>query len=146
MATLNGDTVELLKHCISGSKMATNSIEQVRKYVQSEELKDRIEKYNGEHIRLGEEIHTILREAGVEDPDPNPVSKAFAWASAEMKMMMDSSDEKVADLMYDGCNMGVKSLYRYLNQYGEASEEAKELTGNLISLESDLMSKLRPYL
>jgi len=74
------------------------------------------------------------------------MAKVMTSMMTEMKMMMDSSDEKVADLMYDGCNMGIKSLYRYLNQYDEANEEAKELTGNLISLESDLMSKLRPYL
>lgn len=146
MATLNGDTVELLKHCISGSKMATNSIEQVRKYVQSEELKDRIEKYNSEHIRLGEEIHTILREAGVENPDPNPVSKAFAWASAEMKMMMEKSEKQVASILTDGCSMGMKSLSEYLNEYSGAEEKAKLIAEKLRELERNMMRDLEKFL
>ena len=60
--------------------------------------------------------------------------------------MVNSSDEKVADMMYDGCNMGVKSLYRYLNQYSNADEEAKEIAGRLIYLENGLMQKLRAFL
>ena len=49
-------------------------------------------------------------------------------------------------MMYDGCNMGVKSLYRYMNQYSDADEQSKEIAGRLISLESGLMQKLRAYL
>ena len=143
---VNDDTIKLLKECNAGVKTAVTSIDHVLGKVESKSLERILLKNKQEHEELGARAHTMLNACGKDEKDPSPMAKVMTTMMTEMKMMMDSSDEKVADLMYDGCNMGVKSLYRYLNQYGEASEEAKELTGNLISLESDLMSKLRPYL
>ena len=143
---VNDDTITLLKECNAGVKTAVTSIDHVLGKVESKSLERILLKNKQEHEELGDRAHTMLNACGKDEKDPSPMAKVMTTMMTEMKMMMDSSDEKVADLMYDGCNMGVKSLYRYLNQYGEASEEAKELTGNLISLESDLMSKLRPYL
>ena len=39
----------------------------------------------------------------------------MSWMKVGVKMGLDDSDKTVADLMTDGCNMGVKSLNRYLN-------------------------------
>ncbi len=57
-----------------------------------------------------------------------------------------NSDETIADLMTDGCNMGVKSLSRYLNQYKAADEKSKELTKRLIKIESDFSAEIRCFL
>ena len=46
----------------------------------------------------------------------------------------------------DGCDMGIKSLSRYLNQYEAADDKAKAITKKLINLENDLCSGLREYL
>ena len=51
-----------------------------------------------------------------------------------------------ADLMTDGCNMGVKSLSRYLNEYGAADERAKDAAKKLIAIEENLSADLRRYL
>ena len=49
-------------------------------------------------------------------------------------------------MITDGCNMGVKSLNRYLNQYKAASEKAKDITKRLINIEEQLVIDLRAYL
>ena len=61
-------------------------------------------------------------------------------------MTMDNSDATAADLITDGCNMGVKSLYRYLNQYPAADDKVKDLCHKLIEIEEELRRDLRPYL
>jgi hypothetical protein len=63
-----------------------------------------------------------------------------------MKMMMDTSDHTVADLIVDGCNMGVKSLYRYMNQYKDANEKAKRLAKDVIKEEEKLAESMRDWL
>ena len=68
------------------------------------------------------------------------------YMKTEMKLMMDSSDATVADLMTDGCNMGVKSLCRYLNQYEAADENSKDIAKRLIHLEQSLASDMQSYL
>jgi hypothetical protein len=63
-----------------------------------------------------------------------------------MKLAMHESDHTIADLMTDGCNMGVKSLSRYLNQYKAADEVSKDIAKRLIHLEAELAIDIRGYL
>ena len=70
----------------------------------------------------------------------------MSWLKTGMKLAMDESDATIADLMTDGCNMGVKSLNRYLNQYTAADEYSKDITKRLINLEQQLSVDLRGYL
>jgi hypothetical protein len=63
-----------------------------------------------------------------------------------MKLAMPASDHTIADLMTDGCNMGVKSLSRYLNQYKAADEVSKDIAKRLIHLEAELAIDIRGYL
>ena len=77
--------------------------------------------------------------------EPNVMAQGMSWIKTNMKLAMNTSDETIAELMTDGCNMGVKSLSRYLNQYKAADDRAKAITKKLINLETDLCSDLRVY-
>ena len=70
----------------------------------------------------------------------------MSWMKSNMKLAVKDSDKTVAGLMTDGCNMGVKSLSKYLNQYEAAEEYSKDIAKKLISIESDLAIALRGYL
>ena len=74
------------------------------------------------------------------------MAKGMSWMKTNAKMAMDGSDQTIADLMTDGCNMGVKQLSVYLNKYPAADKSAKDLTEKLISEENSLLEKLREYL
>ena len=63
-----------------------------------------------------------------------------------MKLVMNESDHTIADLMTDGCNMGVKSLNRYLNEYEAADEVSKDIAKRLINLEERLAIDIREFL
>lgn len=58
----------------------------------------------------------------------------------------NESDATIADLITDGCNMGVKSLSRYLNQYQAADEETKDIAKKLIKQEEELSIHMRSFL
>ena len=64
----------------------------------------------------------------------------------ENKMMMKNTDEAIADVMTDGCDMGIKSLHRYMNKYKHADSDAKSIAKRLIASEEYLEGKLRNYL
>lgn len=145
-AMVNNDTIKLLKECNAGVKTAVTAIDEVLDKVESKSLERILAKNKEEHEELGNLTHTLLNRYDKNEKDPSPMAKAMTKMMTEAKLMVNSSDEKVADMMYDGCNMGVKSLYRYLNQYSNADEEAKEIAGRLIYLENGLMQKLRAFL
>ncbi len=140
------DTVRLLRECDAGIKMGVASIDDVLEYTHREELRNTLSNCKGEHDRLQEEIQLLLNEYQDEGKDPSPMAKGMSWIKTNVKLSLDDSDKTVADLITDGCNMGVKSLHRYLNQYEAADEKSKEITKRLIQLEEQLAVDLRPFL
>ena len=140
------DTVKLLRECDAGVKMGIASIDDVLDRVEAEGLKSRLERCKGEHEQLEREIRSQLDRFHDDGKAPNPMAKGMSWMKTNMKIAMDPSDETIADLMTDGCNMGVKSLNRYLNQYAAADEVSKDITKKLINLEAELAVDMRPYL
>ncbi len=142
----NNDTIYLLKECDAGTKMAVTSIDEVLESVQKTELKQLLSKSKEHHEELGNEIHCLLLEYHSEEKDPSVMAKSMSWLKTNMKMTMDNCDATIADLITDGCNMGIKSLYRYLNQYPAAENKVKDICEKLIQIEEDLRRDLRFYL
>ena len=140
------DTVKLLRECDAGIKMGVSSIDEVLPYVRSNALKKYLAGCKQEHDELKIEIQTLLDKYHDDGKDPNPVAKGMSWMKTNMKLGMDQSDATIADLMTDGCNMGVKSLNKYLNQYEAADEVSKDITKRLINLEERLAIDIRGFL
>lgn len=146
MESRKSDTTELLKECNAGSKMAVDAIDQILPMTESDSLRRLLNDNKDKHAVLGEKIHRELTKNGQREEDPPAMAKAMAHVSTSVKMMMNGSDREVASIITDGCNMGIKSLHEYLNQYENADPEARSLTGELADLEASLMEDLQPYL
>ncbi len=140
------DTVKLLRECNSGIKMGDSAINHVLPYAKSYNLKKALNACRDEHATLGDKTHRLLIASGAETKDPHPMAKMMSDMKIRTKLMMSQSESTVADLMTDGCDMGIKSLTRYLNQYKKASDEARGIAEELISAEERLEYHLRDYL
>ena len=140
------DTIKLLRECDAGVKMGISSIDDVLKYVNSEKLRKDLNDQREEHTKLDKEIQALLDNYHDDGKEPNPMAKGMSWMKTNMKLIMNESDHTIADLITDGCNMGVKSLNKYLNEYKAASEASKNVAKRLISLEEKLAKDIRGYL
>ena len=140
------DTIKLLRECDAGIKMGITSIDDVQSHVRSDKLNRLLGKCKEEHEKLKTEIIAALDRFQDDGKDPNPIAKGMSWMKTNMKLGMDDSDRVVADLMTDGCNMGVKSLNKYLNQYKAADEASKDIAKRLIRLEAQLAVDIREFL
>lgn len=140
------DTIKLLRECDAGVKMGVSAIDEVKDRVKSEEFKHCLTYCKSEHIKLQHEIESALDRFQDDGKEPNPMAKGMSWMKTNFKMATDASDNTIADLITDGCNMGVKSLNRYLNQYEAADEHIKDITKRLINLEQQLTNDVRGYL
>ena len=140
------DTVKLLRECDAGVKMGVSSIDDVLEYVQNEQFKDKLEKCKSEHDKLDSEIQTLLDKYHDDGKEPAAMAKSMSWMKTNLKLAMNDSDKTIADLITDGCNMGVKSLNKYLNKYEAADEVSKDIAKRLINLEERLAIDIRQYL
>ena len=140
------DTIKLLRECDAGVKMGISSIEDVLSHVRKEDFAKKLDACKKQHEDLQGKIQQELDKYKDEGKDPNPIVKGMSWMKTTVKLGMEDSDATIADLMTDGCNMGVKSLNRYLNQYEAADETAKDIAKRLIRLEEQLAVDMRRFL
>ncbi|MCI8512013.1 MAG: hypothetical protein HFE83_08475 [Lachnospiraceae bacterium] len=143
---IEADTIKLLRECDAGIKMGVAAIDDVLDYVHDRTFRKYLVDCKSEHDRLKEEIQILLEAYHDDGKEPNPMAKSMSWIKTNMKLVIEESDETVADLMTDGCNMGVKSLNKYLNQYKAADEKTKDITKRLINLEERLAVDIRRFL
>ena len=140
------DTIKLLRECDSGVKMGISSINDVLDDVSSEELRGILQKSSDEHESIKTGLQKLLSEYRDDGKEPAAIAKGMSWIKTSVMLKMNESDSTVADLMTDGCNMGVKSLSRYLNKYAAADERSKDMAKKLIRAEECLAADVRPYL
>lgn len=140
------DTIKLLRECDAGVKMGISSIEDVIDRTEHTQLRDILHRCLEEHQMLHEKIQERLSRFEDEGKQPNPVAKTMSHMKTTFKLGLKENDNNIASLMTDGCNMGVKSLNRYLNEYKAAEEYAKDIAKKLIQLEETLAKDMTPFL
>ena len=140
------DTIKLLRECDAGIKMGISSIEEVLDHAEAESLQRCLRDCREEHVKLAHEIEGMLKSYRDEGKDPNPMAAGMSWIKTNAMLAMKDSDKTVADLMTDGCNMGIKSLTKYLNEYEAADKKSKDLAKKVIGLEESLAQDMKEYL
>lgn len=140
------DTIKLLRECDAGVKMGISSINDIIGEVQSQELSQILKNSREDHEKLDKEVNQILCQYQDDGKEPPVMAKSMSWMKTNMRMAMEKSDKTVADLMTDGCNMGIKSLTKYKNQYPAAEQRVKGLADRLIALEQNMVKDMAAYL
>ena len=140
------DTIRLLRECDAGAKMGVDAITDVMGRTHSQELKDTLDSSRREHETISREIKDQLHRFDDQGKDPPAMASAMSWLKTQANLAMEPTDQTVADLMTDGCDMGVKSLSKYLNKYKAADEKSKDCAKKLIAMEEHLAQSLRSYL
>ena len=143
---IESDTIKLLRECDAGVKMGVSSIDEVLDHVNSEKLKAYLCECKEQHKTLDSEIQSLLDNYNDDGKEPAAIAKGMSWLKTNVKLAVNESDFTIADLITDGCNMGVKSLNKYLNQYESADEASKDITKKLINMEEKLAVDIRSFL
>ncbi|MBQ3422045.1 MAG: hypothetical protein IJH34_10330 [Romboutsia sp.] len=143
---VNDDTIKLLNECNAGVKMGVQGIKEVIDHAQDKELLNILVKYLDDHQKLGDKTHKYLNKFHDDGKEPNAMASAMSWVKINFKLLQSNVDEQIADVMVDGCNMGIKSISRYLNKYPAASQEIKNLVHDIIELEENFALDLRKFL
>ena len=140
------DTIELLRECDAGIQMGIGTLDEVKDHVFNEDFRALLDGYQRQYANLQNEIQGLLHSYNDEGKDPNPLAQGMAWMKTNLTVAFNESDAKIADIITDGCNMGIKSLNKYLNQYQAADERSKEFTKRLINLQESQLEGMRQYL
>lgn len=144
--TTHPDTLNLLRETDLGVQMGLYTFDQLLDRIKDDRLKQIVTESRNDHRRLQGELRDLIKGYGSYEEDPSLMTKAMAWMTGNMKMSMDDSDQTAADIITRGCDMGTKTLYKYMNQYDHADLSVRDTARKLIAAEEDLEKQLHPFL
>ena len=140
------DSAKLLNECYAGIKMGISSINDVLDYAKNEELRKALIDSKEKHLGMEEDCRKILNNSGIEAGKANGFASFMSKIKTDIMLTLDDTDKEVASLITDGCNMGIKSLTGYLNDYSTADEGIKDMVMRLIKEENKLLEEMKKYL
>ena len=143
---IESDTIKLLRECDAVVKMGIASIDGVLDFAKSKDLFTLLDLSKKDHEKLKCEIKCLLEAYGDEGKNPGIMAKGMSYIKTNAKLSAEKSDNSVADLITDGCNMGVKSINKYLNLYKAADEKSKDIAKRISQMEERLSRDVRGYL
>lgn len=140
------DTIRLLRECDAGVKMGVASIDEVLDNVGDIRFKRLLSDCKSKHQELQDDIQILLDKYHDDGKEPSIMAKGMSWFKTNVMIAADESDNTVADLITDGCNMGVKYLHKYINEYKAADEDSKDIAKRLVNIEERLVLDIRKFL
>ena len=143
---MNEDSIRLLRECDAGIQMGTETLDRILKDVRNPAFRSVLVRCRNHHLHLGREIAMRLDGAGIRGKPLHRAAARMAKWKICWKMRLHPDERTAADLVTQGGNMGIQSLFRYLNRYPAAEEGARNLTLALIRSEENLVAQTRSYL
>lgn len=136
----------LLRKACQGTKYATETISIALNYVKGRELREILNRYNKRHEALKKDIIAALGSRGEGEYAHPSMPAEMAKMHMNISLSISNKDYRIAELMVNGCHMGIKTLWKDKNKCESDCPEAKRLTDELIRIEADMTEELLPYL
>ena len=137
---------DILNTIYKNTRMAYDSTKQVITKCRDKELGEYLKSQKNRYAGACMNAKRRLEASGMK-PQPVPrMQQAMAQMGIFMKTAMNSDRGHIAELMYDGTNMGIIDIARSVNHSSHASRETIKLAEDLLSGEEKYADGLRKFL
>lgn len=139
-------TIALLQTCDAGVKTAVNSLENALRKTRDDGLRRQLQHSLAEHRVLGSELKQALTSRQAEGKAPSTMARVMAQGKMNLRYAFSPDDTTVAELVWDGCAMGARTVCREDNRRRGADEAAHDLARRITDVERRTARSLEPYL
>ncbi len=137
---------EFLNKIYENAHMASEAIDMLLPKVENEDLSNELNEEKAEYGKFCDGCIKLLEESGKKPKSQNPLSKLGLWSGIQLNTLTDRSDDKIAEIMIQGNDMGVVDITRLLNEYDNLEEKYKNLAESLVSFEEESTQIMKDFL
>ncbi len=137
---------EFLNKIYENAHMASEAIDMLLPKVENENLSNELNEEKAEYGKFCDGCIKLLEESSKKPKPQNPLSKLGLWSGIQLNTLTDRSDDKIAEIMIQGNDMGVVDITRLLNEYDNLEEKYKNLAESLVSFEEESTQIMKDFL
>lgn len=138
--------IEFLNYIYQNAKMGIEGIDDIKKHIESDELKKLISRQKKEYEDIADDAIMLLANYGKDEEDISSLSKVMSYMMVNMQMLKDDSESNIAKLMIEGSNKGVIQITEKLNHYSNVDSKIVKLAKKLLATEEHNIDDLKIYL
>lgn len=140
------DDREVLKEVQKNAKMAVKAIETISEKVYDEGMKSEIAKENRIYSDIYHKAEERLMENKAQGYQSSAMEDMMLKGAIHMNTMLNCSTSKIAELMIQGSNRGITSMWKSMNHHEDAADASMEIARELMDFEEKCIEQLKKYL
>ena len=132
---------EIYKGCKMGAESLVNLLPKVTDDGLRNEITAQLERYEEYAAKAREELFDL----DTSPKEENAFTKMSAKMGVMMNTMLDASSSHIAQMIIEGCSMGITELLKVVHAYG-IKDDAEQLARDVISFEESCSENMKKYL
>ena len=146
MIAMKKDDQEILKEVQKNSGMAISAIDTISEKVQNDELLHELSKERLLYSVIQNKATDRLQSERAEGYHGSAVQDMMLKGGIQMNTLTNCSASKIAELMIQGSNRGITSMWKSMNHHQNSGNTSMEIANELIAFEEKAISRLKKFL
>ena len=140
------DDQEILKEVQKNSRLAISAIDTISEKVQNDELLHELSKERLLYSVIQNKATDRLQSERAEGYHGSAVQDMMLKGGIQMNTLTNCSASKIAELMIQGSNRGITSMWKSMNHHQNSGNTSMEIANELIAFEEKAISRLKKFL
>lgn len=140
------DDITILKEIQKNTRMAMTTIDALLDKISDDEFTIRLSRQSIGYARIHNDAVEQLLEENSGTYRNNQITELMLRGSLHMGTMLNTSTSHLAELMIQGSNRGLTSIYKAVKHNTLARDRAVELAQELMDFEEKSIEQMKEYL
>lgn len=146
MIAMKKDDQEILKEVQKNSAMAINAINTISEKVHNNELQQELSKEKLWYSVIQNKATDRLQTEHAEGYHASAVQDMMLKGGIQMNTFTNCSTSKIAELMIQGSNRGITSMWKSMNHHQNSGNASMEVAKELVDFEQKAIARLKKFL
>lgn len=140
------ENTEILNEIHKGAKMGMESIGTITEKVEDLNFKKVLTAQYNEYKKIYDNSELLISKNHGKPEDIPPMQNMMTWMGIQMNTLTNTSNNKLADLMIQGINMGIIKGNEILNHEKNMPQEIHQLVDDYVALQERNLDEMKKWL
>ncbi|MCI8967841.1 MAG: hypothetical protein HFH75_09690 [Lachnospiraceae bacterium] len=140
------DDREILKEIQKNTDMAIRAIDTISEKVHDDELRQELSKEKLLYSVIQNKATDRLQSERAEGYHGSTVQELLLKGGIQMNTLTNCSTSKIAELMIQGSNRGITSMWKSINHHQNSGSTSMEIARELVDFEEKSIGRLKKFL
>ena len=146
MIAMKKDDQEILKEVQKNSSMAINAINTISEKVHDNALQQELSKQKLWYSVIQNKATDRLQNERAEEYHASAMQDLMLKGGIQMNTFTNCSTSKIAELMIQGSNRGITSMWKSMNHHQNSGNLSMEVAKELVDFEQKSIARLKKFL